>query len=92
MTCSQIGERMIARDPDITRLLDRMESSGFVARARSLRDRRVVNTQITQKAVDLLSEIDKPLQQLVKVKMKSLGNERLSELLGALKLVCDAWD
>ncbi|MCB1047747.1 MAG: MarR family transcriptional regulator, partial [Calditrichaeota bacterium] len=46
-SCSEIGERLVARVPDITRLLDRLEASGWVARERSSEDRRVVLTWLT---------------------------------------------
>src|SRR5258707_412107 len=42
LKCSEIGERLVTHDPDITRLLDRMEKRGFIVRAREEKDRRVV--------------------------------------------------
>src|SRR5882672_11152504 len=42
LACREVGCRMISRDPDITRLMDRMESRGLIARARGEEDRRVV--------------------------------------------------
>ena len=47
LACSQLSERMITHYPDITRLLDRMESSGWVIRQRGCQDRRVVIAKIT---------------------------------------------
>src|SRR6185503_1750926 len=47
LSCQEIAERMITRDPDITRLVDRLASRGLVERARSEEDRRVVVTRIT---------------------------------------------
>src|SRR3954451_14988368 len=47
LTCGDIGERMITRDPDITRLLDRMEKRQLISRCRDQKDRRVVLTRIT---------------------------------------------
>jgi len=40
--CSEIGERMITRDPDVTRLLDRLQKRGLVERSRGKQDRRVI--------------------------------------------------
>jgi predicted transcriptional regulator len=34
LTCGEIASRMITRDPDITRLVDRMEKRGLISRAR----------------------------------------------------------
>ena len=39
LACREIGERMISRDPDITRLLDRMEKRGLITRERQSDDR-----------------------------------------------------
>ena len=47
IACREIGDRMITRDPDLTRLLDRLEARGLIARARDSSDRRVVTTRIT---------------------------------------------
>src|ERR1700675_379594 len=47
LPCREIGERMITRDPDITRLLDRLEDRGFVQRTRAKNDRRVICGKIT---------------------------------------------
>ncbi len=52
--CSEIAERMINRDPDITRLVDRLERRGLVARSREGRDRRVITTRITPAGLKLL--------------------------------------
>lgn len=62
--CLEIGARMVARVPDVTRLVDRLEADGLVARKRSERDRRVIYITITPKALDLLAEIDGPLMRL----------------------------
>ena len=48
LACREIGERMIHHDPDITRLLDRLQRRGLVARSRSREDRRVMKTRITE--------------------------------------------
>lgn len=53
--CSEIGKRLAAAAPDVTRLLDRLETVGLVARERDKKDRRVVHTRITGAGVTLLS-------------------------------------
>lgn len=58
LACGQIGDRMINRDPDITRLLDRMEARKLIVRHRSEHDRRVVNARISQDGLDLLERVD----------------------------------
>src|ERR1019366_5380987 len=40
LPCSEIGERMITHDPDVTRLMNRLQDRGLVQRTRARRDRR----------------------------------------------------
>src|ERR1700722_17749900 len=47
LPCREIGERMITHDPDITRLLNRLEDRGLVDRKRARDDHRVIYGQIT---------------------------------------------
>ena len=54
LACRAIGERMISHDPDMTRLLDRMEKHSLISRARQTDDRRVIKTRITQAGLALL--------------------------------------
>jgi DNA-binding MarR family transcriptional regulator len=58
MPCQQIGEALIARDPDITRLTDRLEDRGLVAKERSAQDRRVVKVRLTPEGVELVNSLD----------------------------------
>jgi DNA-binding MarR family transcriptional regulator len=62
---------MITRDPDITRLLDRMEKRGLISRSRENKDRRVVLTRITTKGLKLADRLDEPVQ---KIHRKQLGH------------------
>src|SRR5919109_2342945 len=57
----EIANRMIARDPDITRLVDRLEKRDLVKRVRGRHDRRVVEVGITEKGLDLLRRLDAPV-------------------------------
>src|SRR6267154_5726513 len=59
LPCHDVGERLINRDPDITRLLDRMEKRGLVERSRQAKDRRVITVQITGDGLQLLKQFDK---------------------------------
>src|SRR3954467_12003071 len=62
LTCNEIGNRMITRDPDITRLLDRLEKRNLVSRCRETKDRRVVLTRIAPEGIELLAALDEPVQ------------------------------
>src|SRR5579884_3940284 len=61
LPCGEVANRMITRDPDITRLLDRMEQRSLVSRFRDAKDRRVVMAKITPKGLDLLAGLDGPV-------------------------------
>jgi DNA-binding MarR family transcriptional regulator len=56
LPCSEIGNRLITHDPDVTRLVDRLERRGLVARARESTDRRVVTVRITPAGLQLLTD------------------------------------
>ena len=88
-TCSQIGERMITRDPDITRLLDRLESRGLVNRERSKEDRRVVVSRISAAGLTLLGAMDEPLRKVLRDRMGRMGRDSLQTLIGQLEQVRD---
>ena len=88
LPCRGIGERMISRDPDMTRLLDRMEKGGLITRARQKDDRRVVKTQITEAGLGLLQKLDQPMRDLHKRQFEHMPAgqvKALAELLDALK-------
>jgi DNA-binding MarR family transcriptional regulator len=49
---------LLDETPGVTRLIDRMETQGWVARERSREDRRMVRCRLTQTGVELLERID----------------------------------
>ena len=91
-TCSQIGERLVTRDPDITRLLDRMEARGLIKRERSSEDRRVVITRISKTGLTLTDSIDRPLRSLSKAKLGRFGRDALEQLIAGLERVREAYE
>ena len=84
-TCTAISERLLAFDPDVTRLLDRLEKVHLVQRARSVTDRRVVMTTITPAGLDMLTRLDGPLESLLKQQFKGIGRTRLTQLVADLE-------
>lgn len=90
-TCSQIGERLLTRDPDITRLLDRMEARGLIARERSSEDRRVVITRISRPGLTLVDRIDQPLRAMSKARLGKFGRDALADLISGLERVREAY-
>jgi DNA-binding MarR family transcriptional regulator len=80
LACGEIGERMVARDPDLTRLLDRLEARQLVTRARDGTDRRVVTTRISEAGLALLSALEEPLQATIRRLLGHMGEGRLRTL------------
>ncbi|MCX6612980.1 MAG: MarR family transcriptional regulator [Acidobacteria bacterium] len=87
LNCTEAAQRMISHDPDITRLLDRLEARNLIERSRSATDRRVVMVKITQAGLDLLQQLDQPLLDLHAAQMERLNPEQLEELIGLLELL-----
>ena len=87
LPCSEIGERMITRDPDITRLLNRLEKRGLVARVRAKADRRVIYGRITAAGLKLLREMDEPVEKHGREMLKHVRQEKLQQLIDLLELV-----
>jgi DNA-binding MarR family transcriptional regulator len=80
LACGEIASRMITRDPDVTRLLDRLEKRNLIARCRETDDRRTVMTRITPEGLKLLAELDEPVQSAHRRLLGHLGRERLRSL------------
>ena len=87
LPCGQIAERMVSRDPDITRLLDRMEVRGLISRARDGQDRRVVKAQITSKGMNLLDEIQPVILAHHRKQFAGFGEKKLKQLVAWMELV-----
>lgn len=80
-----IGKQLIAHEPDVTRLVDRLEKAGLVKRERCERDRRVVFVKITPAGRAKLKAIDEPGDQLLNRLVGHLGKARLRELVALLE-------
>jgi MarR family transcriptional regulator, organic hydroperoxide resistance regulator len=87
LPCREIGERMITHDPDITRLLNRLEDRGLVERTRDKHDRRVIYGKITAAGLKLLKEMDGPVERKSREMLKHVGQEKLKQLIEVLELV-----
>jgi DNA-binding MarR family transcriptional regulator len=85
VTCKDIGARMIARDPDITRLLDRLERRNLLTRNRAKEDRRFVAIRITSEGLDLLRELDAPIERKQLALMQHMGKEQLHSTVELLE-------
>lgn len=88
LPCGEIANRMITRDPDVTRLLDRLEKRGLISRFRETKDRRIVMARIAPEGLKLLGRLDEPVQETHRKQLGHLGRERLralAELLSAAR-------
>src|SRR5215216_130909 len=77
-TCGQISERMVTKDSDITRLLERLDARGLISRERDGQDRRFITVRITPEGLDLLASLDEPIALCHKRQIGHLGKERLA--------------
>jgi DNA-binding MarR family transcriptional regulator len=85
LPCGEIASRMITRDPDITRLLDRLEKRLLISRCRETKDRRMVMAKITPEGLKLLSRLDEPVEEAHRKRLGHLGRERLRALTELLE-------
>jgi DNA-binding MarR family transcriptional regulator len=85
LPCGEISERMVRRDPDLTRLLDRLEARGLVSRARDTVDRRVVKANITADGLKSLEALDTEVEATVRKTLSHMSASRLKELCELLE-------
>jgi len=86
LPCGEIASRMITRDPDVTRLLDRLEKRKLISRSREAKDRRTVMARITPEGLKLVARLDEPVQAGHRRQLGHLGRERLRALTDLLQV------
>lgn len=79
-TCSEISDRLVTKDSDITRLLNRLEARGLISRERHASDQRYIITRITKEGLGVLSDLDAPLVECHRRQLGHLGERRLTAL------------
>jgi DNA-binding MarR family transcriptional regulator len=87
LLCRGIADRMISRDPDMTRLLDRLEKHGWITRQRQHDDRRIIQARITSEGLKLLKKLDQPVHDLHKGQFRHMAAARLKLLAELLQEV-----
>jgi DNA-binding MarR family transcriptional regulator len=80
-----LAGRLISRAPDITRMLDRLEQRGLVARQRRADNRRVVDVAITPAGLELLSQMAAPLRECHSRQLGHLSADDLRALVDLLR-------
>jgi DNA-binding MarR family transcriptional regulator len=81
----EIGDRMVSREPDVTRLLDRMETGGLVSRQRDSADRRVVTARLTEQGRRLVDALDTSVQEMHASQLGHFSEEELRTLIALLE-------
>jgi|SRR5688572_25218383 len=85
LTCRDVADRMITRDPDITRLLDRLERSGLVTRSRDPGDRRVITARVSPAGLRLLEQLDPVVDSWARTALAHIGRAKLRQLNSLLE-------
>jgi DNA-binding MarR family transcriptional regulator len=81
----EVADRMITRDPDITRLVDRLERRGLVLRNRDSRDRRVITVRTTSAGLKALEDLDGCVGDYHRNLLKHMDKGDLRKLLELLE-------
>jgi DNA-binding MarR family transcriptional regulator len=82
-----IRERMIEEGTTITRILDKLEQSGYIRRERALPDRRQVMCEATADGRRLLDKIDPIVDAADEEAVASLGAREVAQLIDLLDTV-----
>lgn len=80
LICREIGERMVAFDPDVTKLLDRLEARELIVREREQKDRRVITVRISDEGLNVLKNMDRPIVEYTKNLLGHMDAEKLRAL------------
>lgn len=83
---NEIRDRLVTRMPDVTRLLDRMEEAGLVARTRGVDDRRLVTTRLTERGRELVDSLDAPVEAEHRRALGHMSEPQLRALIELLTL------
>jgi DNA-binding MarR family transcriptional regulator len=85
-SCTEVSDRMVTKDSDVTRLLDRLEARELISREREAKDRRRVVARITDEGLRLLAELDGPVAETHRRQLGHLGEKQLATLGRLLKV------
>lgn len=83
---NEVMSRLVARVPDVTRLLDRLADMGLVQRQRDARDRRIVTATITRAGLRLLQRLDQPIIEITGRQLAHMSETQLRTLIDLLAL------
>lgn len=81
----EIASRLTTAEPDISRLLDRMEAHGLISRRRDAKDRRFVTARITPAGLETLAALEAPVAELHQQQFGRLSGAELDQLTTVLE-------
>jgi DNA-binding MarR family transcriptional regulator len=85
LASGKITERMLTREPDMTRLLDRLEKRNLIRRDRDKSDRRIVRAVIMADGLKLLATLDESILELHHRQLRHLDRDKLKSLSDLLE-------
>lgn len=83
-----LSKRMLLAKSSITRLIDQLETSGFVQRMSNPQDRRAQHVRLTPSGMELLNRVSKAHERSLEQRMSALNHvekQHLSQLLLKLR-------
>lgn len=83
----EIGERLVARVPDVPRMLERMEAMQLITRVRDAEDRRHVTARITPKGLELLSRVEPVMDQAERQRFGHMSADQIQAIIAGLAAV-----
>jgi DNA-binding MarR family transcriptional regulator len=86
---NEVGARLVTSVPDVTRLLDRMEETGWILRERGTKDRRYVSTHLSKKGRDLVHQLDEKVAATHAARFRHVDKRSLKTLVDLLEVVRD---
>jgi DNA-binding MarR family transcriptional regulator len=87
LTAGEVGERLITRSPDVTRLIDRLEKRGLVVRKQDPDDRRAVRICITEPGREQIASLDQKARAMIRSSLGGLSARKLEALRDSLDAV-----
>jgi DNA-binding MarR family transcriptional regulator len=84
---NEVGERLVRRVPDVTRLLDRMEEMSLVDRVRGGEDRRYVTARITRQGLGVLDRLDTEIHRIHRSQLGHVDRKLLRTLIDLLTAI-----
>ena len=92
LATSALGARLVSRAPDMTRLLDKLESQGLVQRCRSRENRRLVEVSITSGGRALVDRLAAAVRRCGRDQLGHLDRVSLRRLIHLLVRARDPHD